>query len=307
MTGVNFKIAKMYKRSSKAVDESTALSSISYMILGGVNLKFVFNAERNERMRNILMMRPTVAEGEAMLAKDDTDAFAWYTYGTALGLTGDRDKAIEAYSHGIAFDPFYAPNFFGRGRKLNAGGHFWQAVADFTMAIHLDSSNWIYWYYRATTLNLKGHVEESIDDFRKCLSLTAPEEHYPLADWLYTSNVELGRYKEAEESLNLVDASVEAPQMDYGYRRSVLLYKGIVKPEDFIDIPLLEKNVLPQPDRVRLELNGLYYSLYCFYLVHGEPEKAKDAIAELLKVAYPGAFAYTKAVPIARKLGLLPE
>ena len=64
---------------------------------------------------------------------------------------------------------------------------------------------------------------------------------------------------------------------------------------------------LPQPDRVRLELNGLYYSLYCFYLVHGEPEKAKDAIAELLKVAYPGAFAYTKAVPIARKLGLLPE
>ena len=46
--------------------------------------------------------------------------------------------------------------------------------------------------------------------------------------------------------------------MDYGYRRSVLLYKGIVKPEDFIDIPLLEKNVLPQPDRVRLELNGLY-------------------------------------------------
>ena len=37
-------------------------------------MKFVFNAERNERMRNILMMRPTVAEGEAMLAKDDTDA-----------------------------------------------------------------------------------------------------------------------------------------------------------------------------------------------------------------------------------------
>ena len=152
----------------------------------------------------------------------------------------------QAYSHGIAYDPFYAPNYFGRGRKLNVSGHFWQAVADFTMAIHLDSDNWTYWYYRATALNMKGHVEESIDDFKKCISMTAPQEHYPLADWLYTSNVELGRYKEAEESLNLVDASVEAPQMDYGYRRSVLLYKGIVKPEEFIDIPLLEKNVLHQ-------------------------------------------------------------
>ena len=39
--------------------------------------------------------------------------------------------------------------------------------------------------------------------------LTAPQETLPLADWLYTSNVELGRYKEAEESLNLVDASVK--------------------------------------------------------------------------------------------------
>ena len=94
-----------------------------------------------------------------------------------------------------------------------------------------------------------------------------------------------------------MDATIEAPQMDYGYRRSVLLYKGIVKPEKFIDIPLLEKNVLPQKDRVRLELNGLY----------GEPEKAKDAIAELLKVAYPGAFAYSKAIPIAKRLGLLKD
>lgn len=270
-------------------------------------MKFVYNAQRNEEMRRMLMMRPAVQEGKAAIEKDETDAYAWYVYGTALGLEGKMDEAVEAYSHGIAFDPFYAPCYFGRGRKLNSSGHFWQAIADFTMAIHLDSSNWIYWYYRATALNLHDHVEESIDDFKKCIALTEPEEHYPLADWLYTSNVELGRYQEAEESLKLVDATIEAPQMDYGYRRSVLLYKGIVKPEEFIDIPLLEKNVLPQKDRVRLELNGLYYSLYCYYLVHGEPEKAKDAIAELLKVAYPGAFAYSKAIPIAKRLGLLKD
>ena len=226
-------------------------------------MKFVFNPQKNEQARTILMMRPTVAEARAALEKDDTDAAAPYALGTALSLEKDYEGAIEAHSRGFAFAPFYAPNYFGRGRRHSASGHFWQAVADFTVAIHLDSSNWIYWYYRATTLNMNGHVEESLDDFTRCISLTAPEEHYPLADWLYTSNVELGRYAEAEKSLDLVDASVEAPQMDYGYRRSVLLYKGLVSPEEFIDIPLLEKNVLPQKDRVRLELNGLYYSLYC--------------------------------------------
>ena len=269
-------------------------------------MKFVFNPQKNEQARTILMMRPTVAEARAALEKDDTDAAALYALGTALSLEKDYEGAIEAHSRGIAFAPFYAPNYFGRGRRHSASGHFWQAVADFTVAIHLDSSNWIYWYYRATTLNMNGHVEESLDDFTRCISLTAPEEHYPLADWLYTSNVELGRYAEAEKSLDLVDASVEAPQMDYSYRRSVLLYKGLVSPEEFIDIPLLEKNVLPQKDRVRLELNGLYYSLYCYWMVHGEPEKAADAIRELMKVAYPGTFAHTKAIPIAKRLGILP-
>ena len=115
-------------------------------------MKFVYNAQRNEGMRRMLMMRPTVQEGKTAIEKDETDAYAWYVYGTALGLEGKIDEAVEAYSHGIAFDPFYPPCYFGRGRKLNSSGHFWQAIADFTMAIHLDSSNWIYWYYRATAL-----------------------------------------------------------------------------------------------------------------------------------------------------------
>ena len=268
-------------------------------------MNFVFNEEKNERMRQMLMMRPTVAEAEARLQTNDTDPEALYALGQALALAGRTEEALEAHSRGIAFAPFYAPNYFGRGRRHNAAGKPAQAVADFTVAIHLDAANWIYRYYRATTLNLNGRVEESLEDFHSCLRLTDSREHYPLVDWLYTSNVELGRYDQAEKSLELVDASVEAPRMDYGYRRSVLLYKGLVAPKEFIDIPLLEKNVLPQEGRVRLELNGLYYSLYCYWMVHGQPEKAADAIRQLLKVAWPGAFAHTKALPIAKRLGLL--
>jgi len=89
----------------------------------------------------------------------------------------------------------------------------------------------------------------------------------------------------AEKCLDLIDATVEAPQMDYGYCRVVRLYKGIVKPEEFIDIPAMQKAVLPQENRVNLELNGMYYGLYCYWTLHGEPEKAAQAIRALANPA----------------------
>ena len=48
-------------------------------------------------------------------------------------------------SRGIVYDPFYAPNYFGRGGKMSTTGRFWAAMADYTMAIQLDSRNWLYW------------------------------------------------------------------------------------------------------------------------------------------------------------------
>ena len=179
-------------------------------------MKFFYNEEKRKEMRRILMMQPTVEEAEALLAKDDTDAYAWYVYGTALSLIGKNEEGIEAHSHGIAFDPFYAHNYFGRGRRANTVGRYWQAIADFSMAIQLDSDNWTYWYYRATTLNLHGYVEESIDDFRQCLRLSAASDHYPLIHWIYTSYVELGKFGEAEKCLDLIDATVKPLQMHYG-------------------------------------------------------------------------------------------
>ena len=61
-------------------------------------MKFVYNEEKNEEMRRILMMQPTVEEAEALLKKDDTDGYAWYVYGTALSLVGKNEEAVS-YTH----------------------------------------------------------------------------------------------------------------------------------------------------------------------------------------------------------------
>ena len=40
-------------------------------------MKFVFNEEKNGKMREILMMQPKVEEGKAILEKDETDPYGW--------------------------------------------------------------------------------------------------------------------------------------------------------------------------------------------------------------------------------------
>ncbi|MGN1177451.1 MAG: hypothetical protein ACI4SI_00255 [Candidatus Ornithospirochaeta sp.] len=40
-------------------------------------MKFVFNEEKNGKMRKILMMQPKVEEGKAILEKDETDPYGW--------------------------------------------------------------------------------------------------------------------------------------------------------------------------------------------------------------------------------------
>ena len=268
-------------------------------------MKFVFNEKRNEEMRRMLMMQPTMEEGQALVDKDETDPYAWYVMGKALSTQKRYDEAIEAHSRGIMYAPFYAYNYFGRGTKHSLKKECYEALADYTVALQLDPSNWLFWYYRATELNTNGFVAESIDDFKECLRLTAPQEHYPLIHWIYTSYAEIGEYRKAEESLDLVDCSIKAPQMDYGYERTVQLYKGIVSPDEFINEEEMEKKVLPRPGRVHLEECAMLYGLYWFSMIHGDEKRAYDAIARLQEIGVPGAFGYVKSLPIARKLGII--
>lgn len=268
-------------------------------------MKFVYNEKKNEEQRNLLMMRPTVQEAQALLDKDETDPYAWYVMGTALDLAGKTEEGIDAYSMGIMYAPFYAPNYFGRGRRHNAVGEWKQAMADFTVAIQLDPQNWTYWYYRATTANVRGGLlKDSIDDFMECLNLTQKHEHYPLIHWLYTTYAELGDFKKAEECLDLMDFTQVAPQMDYGYQRACQLYKGIVKPEDYINEEEMAKVVLDRPNRVHFEESHMLYGLYWYWMIHGDEEKAKAAIARLQEIGYPQTFGLLKSKKLAEKYGI---
>lgn len=268
-------------------------------------MKFVYDQRKEDEISDYLMMTPTIEDAKEMLSICETDPKGWFCMGMALGIEGKGEEALEAYSTGLMYAPFFAPLYFGRGRRHNSMGHYKAALSDFTMAIHLDSSVWNYWYYRATCLNTHGDLEESVNDFEECIKLTSPAQRYVLVHWLYTTYMELNRPEDADRSLLYTDGYTECPQRNYGYKRAVQLLKGIVGPDEYINIEEMKSKVLQKPGRVELELNGMYYALFWYWIRHNNEEKAKDALIELDKVAVKGAFGYTKAIPYMKRYGII--
>lgn len=262
-------------------------------------------ANKNEEMRNKLILKANSSDVLKKLKDDPTNPELWYQMGMALSDEEGPEAGIDAFSQGLVYNPFNATLYFGRGRK-NIGLHrYWRCISDTTMAIRIQPETWNHWYYRAVAYNLNGNYEEAMADFMQCYNMTEPEEHYPMVDWLFLCALDMNDKEKAREVLDLIDVNVIPPIMDYAYRRRVMLYKGVVKPEEFIDIDHIKENCLPLPNRVELEINTLTFGLYAYYSYIGDTEKANEVLLKITKFEPSPAFGYIKGVALARKNGLI--
>ena len=98
-----------------------------------------------------------------------------------------------------------------------------------------------------------------------------------------------GRPEEAKACLDLVDNDEPVAQTDYFYKKRVLLYKGLVTPEQYeADI---DRHC--QLD----ELTELYALANYFYYVSGQPGEAARIIDEIIAIPkYHHAFGYKSAL-----------
>lgn len=259
---------------------------------------------KNDFMRNKLMMRPDLEETKKKLAETPDDPDLWYELGKALSNAGESEASVDAYSKGLTLAPFDPYLYFARGCRLSTLGHFWSAIADLTFSIHLEDI-WLFHYYRATTYNLHGMYEESCEDFKACVRLAENWECCPMVHWLFTTYLlELKDKKRAVEALSLIPDDIVPPQMDYGYHRCVMLYKGLISPDAFIDIKDMQEKCLKQKNRINLELNTMYYGLFAYSVYTGDEARAKKALEELMKIAVPNAFGYSKGCKYAKEYGV---
>ena len=252
-----------------------------------------------------LTLAPKLEDARAALEEAPYDPDAWYGLGMSLFRAGRYEEADAAFSQGLVYDPFHAYLYFGRGRSKTKAEHFWPGVSDFEMALRLDPENWNFWYYLATANNMEGYAQESIANFESAIRCADPSECYPMVDWIYqTYALDLKDFQAAERSLQLMKDGTVPPQMDYGYCRTVSLYKGLIRPEEFIDIPDMQEKCIKKPGRIEQELNGMYFGLYTWSVVHGEEELGRHAIREIIKVQRPTTFGCIKAKKVAARLGI---
>lgn len=257
---------------------------------------------KNEAMRERLLRRPGTEEARLALEKDETDPLLWYDYAMSLS---DSDEAIDAFSQGLIHFPFDSLLRFGRGRKYLSSGRYKMALADFTMAIRIEPEIYSHWYYRAMTNNLAGNQDAALADYAEACQHTQQWEQYGLVYWMFVMAVEKGDRKQAEAIAAAMPGDLKEPQMHYGYKRNVQLFKGIISPEAFIDEEDIRAHMVDQDDRFTLEMVSLLYGLYVYYDFVDDQEKANATLLRLLKYPYPGAFGYIKANKAAKDRGLI--
>ena len=262
---------------------------------------------KNEEMRQLLLQKPDIDEMKRSVDENPNDPKRWYLYALALGDEGMHQEAIDVFSQALCSFPFDAELHFGRGRKHIILRQYDRALADLTAAICLDP--WIYshWYYRGVVYNLSGDYENALRDFQSAMAITEPYEQFGLYDWSFCSLVEMGEMEKAKKLLEPVDTSLVPPQMHYGYHRRVKLYKGEIKPEDFIDEDDIRAKCVKQKNRFVFEMVFLLFGLFIYYHYIGDEEKANQALLDMKNYPWPGAFGCIKREDYLRKRGLPVE
>lgn len=246
--------------------------------------------EKEQALREKLQQNP----------KDDT---LWLELGMEYVAQDAYQEAVDAFSNGLIQNPFSKDCYRERGRKYISLQKYAQAVADFTIASRFDPYDNEHWYYQGVSAYLGEMYDRAIEAFPKaieCMKRQGVEEWVAAVDWLWITYQTTGQKEEAARIIETVDEDTPVIPRSVSYKRRVLLYKGIIKPEDFID-----REALKTTDRPELYLISELFGLGNYYESIGEGEKAIACWKEARDVpTWHSSFAYQLAAKRLKERGL---
>ena len=110
------------------------------------------------------------------------------------------------------------------------------------------------------------------------------------ADWQYMTYRRLGRDEDAARVLEDIEEDMDVIE-NFAYHKRLLMYKGIVDPEELLD-----------PDADDLDLATQGYGVANFYFVNGEVDQAREILDKVLEGTYWSAFGYIAAEADVRRM-----
>ena len=234
---------------------------------------------------------------QAKLDADPENAELWMEKGLLLGRAFLCREAGECFDHAIALDPFNGVLYRHRAHRFLSQWRFEDARADFTLAARLlpegHPETWNVYYHLGLANFLLGDYQKAAKAYQHCLELShTDDEIIAVCDWYYMTELRLGDRAAAEKLLDNVHENFK-PGESKDYFRRLLMYKGILKPEEVLpkDISTLEP----------LDLITMGFGLSNYYRYHNEPEKA-DQVVDMILAAGDSSDCYTAFGYLAAKV-----
>ncbi len=110
-------------------------------------------------------------ECDKTIAKDHSNANAWYIKGNVLHSLSDNDGAIKAYDEAIKLNSTYIDAWNNKGIVLGWRGKYDEAVKCHDEAIRLDRNNTDSWYNKGYALYSQSKHDEAIMAFDEAIRL----------------------------------------------------------------------------------------------------------------------------------------
>jgi tetratricopeptide (TPR) repeat protein len=237
---------------------------------------------------------------------NDPEAIIWL--GRRLAYPGRFRQAIQTFGEGIRRFPRDARFYRHRGHRYITVRRFNLAISDLKKAAALTKGKpdevepdgqpnarniptgtlqFNIWYHLGLAEYLTGQNKDALNSYRECLKVSKnPDALVATTHWLYMTLRRLNRLSEAAKTLEPINANLEIIE-NAGYHRLLLMYKGIISPEN------LEQEALKQEGSP-----GSYSILYGvgnWYLYNGRRSEAKALFQRMLQGNQWTSFGYIAA------------
>jgi hypothetical protein len=244
----------------------------------------------------------------------DLDNTIWY--GRRMGYLYHFQGAIQIYSEGIGRFPAAYQLYRHRGHRYISTRQFAPATADFEQAAELAKHqpveiepdglpNWSntprstghfnIWYHLGLAYYLTGAFDQARLAYETCLGYCDNDDSLTATiDWLTMTYRRIGEDALAARLLERITPVMDLVE-DTSYHRRLLLYKGLLSPDELLSPP-------QDAEDPALAIATQGYGVGNWYLSNGNPTKAFEIFASVLETPSWAAFGYIASeVELARR------
>lgn len=246
-----------------------------------------------------------LAAARAAYEKNPKDADAIIWLGRRTAYLGGYAEAIEIFTEGARKHPRDARMLRHRGHRHITLRQFELAERDLARAAELVrgkpdevepdglpnarniptstlQSN--IWYHLGLAHYLQGDFARALDAYRACLKVSKnPDGIVSTSNWLVMTLRRLNQTAEAERVLATVSSDMNVIE-NRAYHELLLMYRGEIDPKE-----------LETRDAATVDGTTILYGVGNWYLVNGQPEKARAVWERVVAGQQWSAFGYIAA------------